>query len=614
MAVFDPLSRYSAASTAYQAINLNPGDPGVVTVSGLSNVDNGSVAINLGSNFFRFYGTNFSGNNQLYISSNGLITFGGADDNPTNNELFGNSYRIAPLWDDWVTNRNGSPDDLVLYQFQDLNSDGVADQLVIEWNGVYNLAAPENDSATFQVILALNTGATNGDIVFNYVDLAVDGDSGDSNYNDGGSATIGIQSGQYDNYYIPLRIGYNGDSSLPIGSGTAIRITSLPNPVSPTPTLVKDINAVSDDSSPSELTVFNGALYFFGNNGRSGYELLKTDALGNTTLVKDIRTGGNDSQPKLLTVVGSNLYFFASDDTNGYGLWKSDGTEAGTTLVTSVNGYPWGYNDPTTVAASGGKFFFRGYDDTNGIELWVSNGTAAGTTRISNIESGTGWSNPSNLTDVNGTLYFTAETTTGGRELYKSNGTSAGTVLVRAIASGTPSSDPQELINLNGTLYFTANDGASGRELWKSDGTSATTVTVSNINTNAGIGSDPRNLTILGTDLYFFANSGGGYQLWKSNGTSAGTVRVSTTSISPTRAVPPPNCGAVMAPPSPRWRIYPLTMASFPTLPTLTAPSTLATAMTPPPVRNSGKVMAPPPVPSWSRMLSLEGALPTLGS
>ena len=529
MAVFDPLSRYSADSTAYQAINLNPGDPGVVTVSGLSSVDNGSVAINLGSNVFRFYGTNFTGNDQLYISSNGLITFGNGTDDPTNNELIGPGYRIAPLWDDWVTNRNGSPDDLVLYQFQDLNSDGVADQLVIEWNGVYNLAVPENDSATFQVILALNTGATNGDIVFNYVDLAVDGDSGDSNYNDGGSATIGIQSGQYDNYYIPLRIGYNGDSSLPIGSGTAIRITSLPNPVSPTPTLVKDINAVSDDSSPSELTVFNGALYFFGNNGRSGYELLKTDALGNTTLVKDIRTGGNGSEPKLLTVVGSSLYFFASDDTNGYGLWKSDGTEAGTTLVTPVSGNTHYYNGPATVAASGGKFFFQGYDDTNGIELWVSNGTAAGTTRISNIESGTGWSNPSNLTDVNGTLYFTAETTTGGRELYKSNGTSAGTVLVRAIASGTPSSDPRELINLNGTLYFTANDGTSGRELWKSDGTSATTVTVRNINTNAGIGSDPRNLTILGTNLYFFANSGGGYQLWKSNGTSAGTVRVSTT-------------------------------------------------------------------------------------
>jgi len=542
MAIIDSLSRYRAETTAYQAIDLVPGATGVVAISGLSSVADGSVSIDLGANVFRFYGANFSGANQLYVSENGLISFGGAELSPYNNNLFGyEAYRIAPLWDDWVTNRDTSSDDLVLYQFRDLNSDGVTDQLVIEWNNIYNNNTPESDGATFQAILSLNTGASNGDIVFNYVDIAVDGDSGDGNFNNGGSATIGIRSGQTGTVYAPLLVSVDGQqynaynqlvpSTFPVTSGTAIRISTVPAPTSPVPMLVNDINAQRIGSNPSQLRVFNGALYVVADNGISGSgELIRIDASGASSLVRDLRVGPNGADIRALTVVGSNLFFFAYDETNGHALWMSDGTTAGTTLVSAgLSWYNQYYNDATTVAASNGKFFFRGYDDTNGLELWVSDGSAAGTRRISNIEAGGGWSNPYNLTDVNGTLYFCATSSTGGTELYKSNGTAATTVLVRNIASGSPSSDPRELLNLNGTLYFTANDGASGRELWKSNGTSATTLAVRNINTTAGTGSDPLNLTILGNTLYFFANSGSGYQLWKSDGTSAGTVRVSTT-------------------------------------------------------------------------------------
>ncbi|MBD2549223.1 hypothetical protein H6G65_06445, partial [Microcystis elabens FACHB-917] len=56
MSIFDPLSRYRAESTAYQAIDLVPGAAGVVSLTDLSSVNNGSVAIDLGSNVFRFYG------------------------------------------------------------------------------------------------------------------------------------------------------------------------------------------------------------------------------------------------------------------------------------------------------------------------------------------------------------------------------------------------------------------------------------------------------------------------------------------------------------------------------------------------------------------------------
>jgi hypothetical protein len=130
--------------------------------------------------------------------------------------LFGyEAYLIAPLWDDWVTNRNTTINDLVLYQFRDVDNDGVVDQLIIEWNNVHNSNVPESDGATFQAILSLNTGANNGDIVFNYVDLVVDGNSGDGNYNNGGSATIGIRPGQSGTLNTPLLVSMDGQQSNP---------------------------------------------------------------------------------------------------------------------------------------------------------------------------------------------------------------------------------------------------------------------------------------------------------------------------------------------------------------------------------------------------------------
>jgi hypothetical protein len=183
--------RYIADSTTYQPIDLVPGAAGVVTIPGLSSTNNVSVALDLGSNSFNFYGNSYTGNNQLFISPNGLISFGAANTAASNNDLYNYSPSIAVLWDDWVTNRNNATDDLVLYQFQDLNNDSISDQLVIEWNNVYNAGALTGVDATFQAILSLNTGNTNGDIVLNYPDLNV----GVAAYNNGNSATVGLAGG-----------------------------------------------------------------------------------------------------------------------------------------------------------------------------------------------------------------------------------------------------------------------------------------------------------------------------------------------------------------------------------------------------------------------------------
>lgn len=278
-------------------------------------------------------------------------------------------------------------------------------------------------------------------------------------------------------------------------------LLSMPEQPSASPYLVKDINAVGAASSPSSLTVFDGALYLFADDGIHGSELLRLDALGNTTLVKDLLPGALGSGGKLLTKVGNTLFFFAAGESEG--LWKSDGTEAGTSLVSDVHWYVRESNSARTVAASGGYFYFTGYDDVYGFNLWRSDGTAQGTQRIRFPNPPVFGVNPFELTDVNGTLFCTVYNETRGVELFKTTGSDL--VMVRDISNAETGSNPQELINLNGTLYFTADNGVSGRELWKSSGAfnKTSTTIVRDIHTVPGMSSQPKNLTALNNRLYF---------------------------------------------------------------------------------------------------------------
>ena len=535
--LIDPVSRYQAEAYAYEAINLVAGAPGVIAMDAISNHNDAYAAINLGINTFRFNGQSVTG---LYVSENALISLGDPAPwwitYPYNSLLVPDSTSvIAPLWDNWVTNRNGTPDDTVLYALRDLNADGIQDQLVIQWTNVDHYDAnTAPDGMTFQAILGLNTGATNGDIIFNYVDLANNQGTGDSYLDNGGSATVGIRGRDF-----ALNVGTDGTFGLPVESGSAIRFTAMPNAPTININLVRDTNPFSRASYPGWLTTHNGSVFLGADDGVNGNELWKIDASGNASLVKNIRTDTYESSynygsdPYYITSVGSMVYFFAYDQVNGWGLWKSDGSNSNTTRIKSVWQGPDANPDYQEVAVSNSKFYFNGYDPIQGRELWISDGTDAGTTLVKDINVGGGYADPNQLTDVNGTLFFNAYQPTTGWELWKSNGTAAGTTLVKNIALGPDNSDIRQLINLNGTLYFTAYRGTLGRELWKSDGTDAGTVAVRDIWAGAN-SSDPKNLITHNGLLYFFANNGSGWRLYQSNGTTAGTVTVSTQFFSPT--------------------------------------------------------------------------------
>jgi hypothetical protein len=208
------IPRYQDAGVPINFVEL-AGDPAAFTI--ITGADDSSVPVNLGTSTFNLYGTTYTGNNQLFASSNGLISFGTANAEFTNQDLTTDPTQaaIAPLWDDWITG-TGSP--MVLGKFATFNG---SPALIIEWNQVDHY--PSSPGAqTFEAVLMLNTGTTLGDIYFEYPDLT----TGDGNDN-GASATVGIKNAgaQSTTSIDRLLINFDNGGNPLVQSGTAIHIS-----------------------------------------------------------------------------------------------------------------------------------------------------------------------------------------------------------------------------------------------------------------------------------------------------------------------------------------------------------------------------------------------------
>jgi hypothetical protein len=165
---------YSFAPTAFEPINLVSGAPGVFTI--INFADDAAAPVDLGSNQFNFYGTTYTGANSLFVSSNGLITFGSGDAAFLNTDLTNNPFQasISPLWEDFFK-FSGGP--MILGEFDNANN-----RLIIQWDQVRDPAS--TNPVTFETILQLNTGNTPGDITFNYSVL---------DFFNGAAATVGLK-------------------------------------------------------------------------------------------------------------------------------------------------------------------------------------------------------------------------------------------------------------------------------------------------------------------------------------------------------------------------------------------------------------------------------------
>lgn len=165
---------------------------------------------------------------------------------------------------------------------------------------------------------------------------------------------------------------------------------------------------------PEEPVAVGDAVFFTLRTDAHGRELWVTEGDG-ARLVKDIHPGPDDGMPGRLTNVGGTLMFWATDGRTGFELWKSDGTEEGTVLVRDVD--PTDVTVPSFFKAVGNVLFFSGHTPSFGYELWRSDGTTAGTSIVRNINP-IASSYPESLAALGGTLFFYAEDNRTGEELW----------------------------------------------------------------------------------------------------------------------------------------------------------------------------------------------------
>jgi autotransporter-associated beta strand protein len=208
-------SGYSAASIAPQFVDISPTGPAPTPNAPLLvGVDDGTAALtaaNLSGFTFSFYNTTYT---SLYISSNGLLTFGTGNSAYANTDLTSapGQAAIAPLWDDLVV--GGGTQSGIFWQVQ---GTGANQRLVVQFNDVGFAGGAYTGSVTFEVLLNAN-----GTIVFNYKNL----DSGDA-HSGGASATVGIKdAGLQGNNR--LLVSYNSAANALVANGRSVEIgTSL---------------------------------------------------------------------------------------------------------------------------------------------------------------------------------------------------------------------------------------------------------------------------------------------------------------------------------------------------------------------------------------------------
>ena len=144
--------------------------------------------------------------------------------------------------------------------------------------------------------------------------------------------------------------------------------------------LVKDINPGTANSSPQFLFNVNGTLVFTAIDGVHGQELWTSDGSSSgTILVKDINPGtasGASGPIGIVDFVVFNglLYFTGDDGIHNREIWVSDGSELGTTMVEDIApglGRGAGFGGGMIVAGS--KLFFVGSDGVHGTEMWRVN-------------------------------------------------------------------------------------------------------------------------------------------------------------------------------------------------------------------------------------------------
>lgn len=292
-----------------------------------------------------------------------------------------------------------------------------------------------------------------------------------------------------------------------------------------------------------QLVLYNGYVYFNGNDPSTGNELWRTNgSLVGTSLVKDIFTGTtafgspNSSSPSQLTVFQGKLYF-AATSSMGTELWVSDGTSANTLLLKDIDaGTP--SSSPNYFTVFNGRLYFTAYEATAGNEWWSTDGTANGTARVIDLLPNNPSSNPQSFTQHHGRLYFNSTSASGGTAFWSSDGTAAGTIRLEGVALDTSftSMPATHRLAFGSNVYFVVDEfnistDRSTLSIWRTDGTTATRLTTARPNYNALTS----RLVPLGDTLYYLDGTGSSRALRRID-TASGTITLVKTLALPSWA------------------------------------------------------------------------------
>lgn len=264
------------------------------------------------------------------------------------------------------------------------------------------------------------------------------------------------------------------------------------------------------NSTPNRFVELNGELFFNDANA-----LYRTDGASTPTVV----SGAPVLRASAYTVHNSYIYYSGNSLTKN-NLWRTNGATSEMVGVDTVNFYA---GDSPPITSFAGEVYFIAYNDNtplDGRQWWRT--SVAGVEKVTSINSQayTGTSNPVDIEDVNGYTYILTDAAVP--ELWRTNGVSSEKITLNSVYE-----EDTVLTAFDNQLYFADFSASFGLELWRTDW--IVTERVTDINPNAG-SSLPQFLETIGSYLYFSADDGtNGQTLWRTDGIT--TEQVLTAAI-----------------------------------------------------------------------------------
>jgi ELWxxDGT repeat protein len=279
--------------------------------------------------------------------------------------------------------------------------------------------------------------------------------------------------------------------------------------------LVKNLNN-NTGSNPRWFTEWNGALYFFANDGIDIHKIYSLTpntlpVMCNNVTGNAVFGDGTISTNDKMGIVNNKLYIPILGNPIGRELYSYDAVSM-PSIVMDINPGS-GSGNPRFFVTHNNKLYFQATSPITGTELWVHDPIANTTTNLTDINVGPNSSTVANITLLNNKLYFSAsngnDTFPGhtGIELYCYDIATNTTIQIADIYPGNIGSNPTMLSVVNNDLFFVATDPIYGKELYKYDGSQITRLTDINPGTGQGVyTSDQSCPTYFNGSIYFAAN------------------------------------------------------------------------------------------------------------